>query len=89
MVQQNTYEWLAEVGGENSQEQRDYCKVKGHSCFYRNGPQKTAGYIHKKLSIFEESEVLAIAMRCLAHDCQVVCTILRSLLTYYQYREAD
>lgn len=88
-MQQNTYECLAEVGSENSQEQRDYCKVKGHSCFYRNGPQKTAGYIHKKLSIYEDSEFLAIAMRSLAHDCHVVCTILGSLLTYYQYREAD
>ena len=88
-MQQNTYEWLAEVGSENSQEQRDYCEVKGHSCFYRNGPQKTAGYIHKKQSIFEESEFLAIAMRSLACDRHVVCTILRSLLTCYQYREAN
>ena len=87
-MQQNTYECLAEVGSENSSEQRDYCKVKGHSCFYRNGPQKTAGYIHKKLSVYEDSEFLALTLRLLAHDCHVVCTLFRSLLTYYQHREA-
>lgn len=47
------------------------------------------GYIHKKLYIWKESEFLEIAMRALALDCHKVPTVLRSLLTYYQYWEAE